>query len=163
MRRWIVGLSLLGLVACDGGGLTNQIIKEAKSAFDDQSYQQAVSLLKLASDESSKKEYSIWYEQGEAFLEMVSHGNLIEFDELLMSWTELNLVDSQPSFIKDEAVNYIKSQLNKVKELALEVSEDEDAQGVIELIRLIEKRLGTLGVFDQEIEELVFLKQELEG
>ena len=79
MKRYIVVLGLIVLVGCEGK-LANQVVKEAKLAFEEKSYQQAVGLLKLASDESSNKKYEIWYEQGEAFLQMVEHDELAEFD-----------------------------------------------------------------------------------
>lgn len=161
VKRYVVVLCLVVLVGCDSK-LANQVIKEAKLAFEQKSYQQAVALLKLASDESSNKEYGIWYEQGEAFLQMVEHDELAEFDDLLLAWTDLNLVDSKPSFVKEEAVAYIKGQLNEIKELALSALESGETRESIELIRLIEKRMGTLKMFKSEIEELINLKQEME-
>lgn len=162
MKRYAVVLCFVVLVGCESK-LANQAIKEAKLAFEEKSYQQAVGLLKLASDESSNKEYEIWYEQGETFLEMINYDELEDFDNLLLAWTDLNLVDSKPSFVKEEAVGYIKNQLNEVKELASGTLESRETKAVIELIRLIEKRMGTLKMFESEIEELINLKQEMEG
>ena len=161
MKRYIVVLSLIVLVGCEGK-LANQAVKEAKLAFEEKSYQQAVGLLKLASDESSNKKYEIWYEQGEAFLEMIDYDELEDFDNLLLAWTNLNLVDSKPSFVKDEAVAYIKGKLSEVKELASGTLESREIKEVMELIRLIEKRMGTLKMFESEIEQLINLKQEME-
>lgn len=162
MKRYAVVLCFVVLVGCESK-LANQAIKEAKLAFEEKSYQHAVGLLKLASDESSNKEYSIWYEQGEAFLQMVEHDAISEFDELLLAWTDLNLVDSNPSFVKEEAVEYIRGQLNEVKELALSALESGETKEIVDLIYLIEKRMGTLKMFESEIEELMNLKQEMEG
>ena len=50
VKRYIVVLCLVVLVGCEGK-LANQAVKEAKLAFEEKSYQQAVGLLKLASDE----------------------------------------------------------------------------------------------------------------
>ena len=161
MKRYAVVLCFVVLVGCESK-LANQAIKEAKSAFEEKSYQQAVGLLKLASDESSNKEYGIWYQQGEAFLQMVEHDELEEFDDLLLAWTDLNLVDSKPSFVKEEAVGYIKNHLNEVKELAGVALESGETKEAIDLIRLIEKRMGTLKMFEREIEELINLKKEME-
>ncbi len=138
------------------------MIKEAKDAFEDKSYERAVGLLKLASDESSNKSYEIWYEQGEAFLNMLEYDDLTLFDDLLLAWTDLNLIDSEPSFVKEEAVAYIKGKLSEVKELASGTLESREMKEIIELIRLIEKRMGTLKMFESEIEELISLKQEME-
>ena len=99
VKRYVVVLGLIVLVGCEGK-LANQAVKEAKLAFEEKSYEQAVGLLKLASDESSNKKYEIWYEQGEAFLEMIDYDELEDFDNLLLAWTDLNLVDSKPSFVK---------------------------------------------------------------
>ena len=162
VKRYIVVLCLVVLVGCEGK-LANQAVKEAKLAFEEKSYQQAVGLLKLASDESSNKKYEIWYEQGEAFLEMIDYDELEDFDDLLLAWTDLNLVDSKPSFVKEEAIAYIKGKLSEVKELASGTLESRETKEVIELIRLIEKRMGTLKMFESEIEELINLKQEMEG
>ena len=161
MKRYAVVLCFVVLVGCESK-LANQAIKEAKSAFEEKSYQQAVGLLKLASDESSNKEYGIWYQQGEAFLQMVEYDELEEFDDLLLAWTDLNLVDSKPSFVKEEAVGYIKNHLNEVKELAGVALESGETKEAIDLIRLIEKRMGTLKMFEREIEELINLKKEME-
>lgn len=161
MKRYAVVLCFVVLVGCESK-LANQAIKEAKSAFEEKSYQQAVGLLKLASDESSNKKYEIWYEQGEAFLEMIDYDELEDFDNLLLAWTDLNLVDNKPSFVKEEAVAYIKGKLSEVKELASGTLESRQTKEVIELIRLIEKRMGTLKMFESEIEELIKLKQEME-
>lgn len=161
VKRYVVLLCLVMLVGCESK-LTNQVIKEAKLAFEKKSYTEAVGLLKLASDESSNKTYSIWHEQGEAFLKMVEYDELSDFDDLLLAWTDLNLVDSKPSFVKEEAVAYIKNQLNEVKELAEVALESGEINEVIDLIRLIEKRIGTLKLFKSEIEELTSLKQEME-
>ena len=68
-----------------------------------------------------------------------------------------------PSFVKEEAVAYIKTQLESVKELANEALETKDDQEVIELIQSIEKRMGTLKLFKEEVKELTKLKQEMEG
>ena len=161
MKRYAVVLCFVVLVGCESK-LANQAIKEAKSAFEEKSYQQAVGLLKLASDESSNKKYEIWYEQGEAFLQMVDYDELEDFNNLLLAWTDLNLVDSKPSFVKEEAVGYIKNHLNEVKELASGTLESWETKKVIDLIRLIEKRIGTLKMFESEIQELINLKQEME-
>ena len=161
VKRYVVVLCFVVLVGCESK-LANQAIKEAKSAFEEKSYQQAVGLLKLASDESSNKKYEIWYEQGEAFLEMIDYDELEDFDNLLLAWTDLNLVDSKPSFVKEEAVAYIKGKLSEVKELASGTLESREMKEIIELIRLIEKRMGTLKMFESEIEELISLKQEME-
>ena len=162
VKRYVVVLGLIVLVGCEGK-LANQAVKEAKLAFEEKSYQQAVGLLKLASDESSNKKYEIWYEQGEAFLQMLDYDELEDFDNLLLAWTDLNLVDSKPSFIKEEAVKYIRGQLNEVKELAISILESGETKEIVELICLIEKRMGTLKMFENEIEELINLKQEMEG
>lgn len=161
MKRYVVVLCLVVLVGCDSK-LATQAVKEAKLAFEEKSYEHAVGLLKLASDESSNKEYGIWYEQGEAFLQMVEHDAIAEFDELLLAWTDLNLVDSNPSFVKEEAVEYIRGQLNEVKELAISALESGETKEIVDLICLIEKRMGTLKMFESEIEELMNLKQEME-
>ena len=79
MKRYVVVLGLIVLVGCEGK-LANQAVKEAKLAFEEKSYQQAVGLLKLASDDSSNKAYGIWYEQGEALLQMVDYDELEDFD-----------------------------------------------------------------------------------
>ena len=162
VKRYAVVLCFVVLVGCEGK-LANQAVKEAKLAFEEKYYQQAVGLLKLASDESSNKKYEIWYEQGEAFLEMIDYDELEDFDNLLLAWTDLNLVDNKPSFVKEEAVAYIKGKLTEVKELASGTLESRETKEVIELIRLIEKRMGTLKMFENEIEELINLKQEMEG
>ena len=161
MKRYAVVLCFVILVGCEVK-LANQAVKEAKLAFEEKSYQQAVGLLKLASDESSNKKYEIWYEQGEAFLEMIDYDELEDFDNLLLAWTDLNLVDSKPSFVKEEAVAYIKGKRSEVKELASSTLESRETKEIIELIRLIEKRMGTLKMFESEIEELISLKQEME-
>ncbi len=140
-----------------------EAVKEAKESFEEKSYQHAVGLLKLASDESSDEKYKHWYEQGEAFLKMIQYSDLESFDELLLAWTDLNLVDSQPSFIKEEAIAYIKERLSEVKVLADEALQSGDTKEAIQFIRLVEKRMGTLEVFKEEIEELIELKQEMEG
>ena len=120
MRRYLLLFCCLLLAGC-GNKIADQMIKEAKDAFEDKSYERAVGLLKLASDESSNKSYEVWYEQGEAFLNMLEYDDLTLFDDLLLAWTDLNLIDSEPSFVKEEAVAYIKTQLESVKELAKEV------------------------------------------
>ena len=161
MRRYLVLFCCLLLAGC-GNKIANQMIKEAKDAFEDKSYERAVGLLKLASDESSNKSYEVWYEQGEAFLNMLEYDDLTLFDDLLLAWTDLNLIDSEPSFVKEEAVAYIKGKLSEVKELASGPLESREMKEIIELIRLIEKRMGTLKMFESEIEELISLKQEME-
>ena len=95
-------------------------------------------------------------------MQMVDYDELEDFDNLLLAWTDLNLVDSKPSFVKEEAVAYIKGKLSEVKELASGTLESRETKEVIELIRLIEKRMGTLKMFESEIEELINLKQEME-
>lgn len=161
MRRYLLLFCCLLLAGC-GNKIANQMIKEAKDAFEDKSYERAVGLLKLASDESSNKSYEVWYEQGEAFLNMLEYDDLTLFDDLLLAWTDLNLIDSEPSFVKEEAVAYIKGKLSEVKELASGTLESREMKEIIELIRLIEKRMGTLKMFESEIEELISLKQEME-
>lgn len=162
MRRYLVWWCCFLLAGC-GNNMANQIIEEAKIAFEDKSYQRAVGLLKLASDESSNKNYEIWFEQGEAFLNMLQYDDLALFDELLLAWTDLNLIDSKPSFVKEEAVAYIKEKLESVKLLAKEALETKEDQAVIQVIQTIEKRLGTLKLFKEEMKELTNLKQKLEG
>ena len=161
--KWpMVMVCVVILSGCESK-LATQAVKEAKESFEEKSYQHAVGLLKLASDESSDEKYEHWYEQGEAFLKMIQYGNLDSLDELLLAWTDLNLVDSQPSFIKEEAVTYIKERLAEVKVLADEALESGNTKEAIQYIRLVEKRMGTLEVFKEEIEELIKLKQEMEG
>ena len=93
---------------------------------------------------------------------MLEYDDLTLFDDLLLAWTDLNLIDSEPSFVKEEAVAYIKGKLSEVKELASGTLESREMKEIIELIRLIEKRMGTLKMFESEIEELISLKQEME-
>ncbi len=162
MRRYVVVCCCFLLVGC-GSKMADQAIKEAKVAFEEKSYQRAVGLLKLASDESTKKSYAIWYEQGEAFLKMLEHDDLESFDELLIAWTDLNLVDSEPSFVKEEAVLYIKALLDSVTVLAEQALETGENDEIIDFIQTIEKRMGTLKLFKEEIEVLTKLKQEMEG
>ena len=45
VKRYVVVLGLIVLVGCEGK-LANQAVKEAKLAFEEKSYQQAVGLLK---------------------------------------------------------------------------------------------------------------------
>ena len=93
---------------------------------------------------------------------MIDYDELEDFDNLLLAWTDLNLVDSKPSFVKEEAIAYIKGKLSEVKELASSTLESRETKEIIELIRLIEKRMGTLKMFESEIEQLINLKQEME-
>ena len=93
---------------------------------------------------------------------MVDYDELEDFDNLLLAWTDLNLVDSKPSFVKEEAIAYIKGKLSEVKELASGTLESREMKEIIDLIRLIEKRMGTLKMFEREIEELINLKKEME-
>lgn len=161
--KWpIVMMCVVILSGCESK-LATQAVKEAKESFDKKSYQHAVGLLKLASDESSDEKYKHWYEQGEAFLEMIQYSDLESIDELLLAWTNVNLVDAKPSFIKEEAVTYIKETLADVKVLADEALKSGDTKEAIQFIRLVEKRIGTLEMFKYEIEELRNLKQEMEG
>ncbi len=99
VKRYIVVLCLVVLVGCEGK-LANQAVKEAKLAFEEKSYQQAVGLLKLASDESSNKKYEIWYEQGEAFLEMIDYDKLEDFDDLLLMKVQIKSMKSGMSRVK---------------------------------------------------------------
>lgn len=161
MKYWTLLLCFAVLSGCDNK-LANQAIKEAKVAFENQDYQEAMGLLQLASDEGASDRYEIWAKQGEAFLRMISFKDLSSLDELLLAWTDLNLIDTRHSFIKDEAVKYIKKQLIEVKNLANQAIQSGEVQDVIQIIEQIEKRMGTLKMFESEIEELINLKQEME-
>ena len=48
-------------------------------------------------------------------LNMLEYDDLTLFDDLLLAWTDLNLIDSEPSFVKEEAVAYIKLNWNRLK------------------------------------------------
>ena len=165
-KRYLLVTFLAVLVACGDSGLANQAVKEAREAFEDGSYQEGVGFLKLATDESSNKKYQIWHEQGEALLKMVEYDQLEDLDKLLLAWTDLNLVDSQPSFVKDEAINYERSQLNSLEEKinrAIEAEKTSAYDELIALIRFVEKRMGSLKLFRGEIETLIALRDEMEG
>ena len=120
-------------------------------------------LLQLASDEEESNQYTVWAKHGEAFLKMISFKDLSSLDELLLAWTDLNLIDTKPSFIKDEAVKYIREHLVEVKSLANQAIQNGEVQDVIQMIRQIEKRMGTLELFESEIQELIELRKEMEG
>ena len=94
---------------------------------------------------------------------MISFKDLSSLDELLLAWTDLNLIDTKPSFIKDEAVKYIREKLVEVKSLASQAMQSGEVQDVIQMIRRIEKRMGTLELFESEIQELIKLRKEMEG
>lgn len=162
MKYWTLLLCCVVLSGCDSK-LANQAIKEAKVAFEKQDYQEAMGLLQLASDEGESDQYDIWAKQGEAFLKMISFKDLSSLDELLLAWTDLNLIDTRPSFIKDEAVKYIREKLVEVKSLANQAMQSEEVQDVIQMIRQIEKRMGTLELFESEVYELIELRKEMEG
>ena len=165
-KRYVLVVFLIVLAACGDSGLANQAVNEAKLAFEKKSYQEGVGLLKLATDESSSKEYEILHEQGEALLQMIQYNKLEDLDKLLLAWTDLNLVDSQPSFVKDEAVQYVRSQLTALVEGAQQAIEGEKTRSfsdLIALINFVEKRMGSLKLFEQEIKELAELRSEMEG
>ena len=162
MKYWTLLLCLTLLSGCDDK-LANQAIKEAKVAFEKQDYQEAMGLLQLASDEGESNQYTVWAKQGEAFLKMISFKDLFSLDELLLAWTDLNLIDTRPSFIKDEAVKYIREKLVEVKSLANQAIQSGEVQEVIQMIRRIEKRMGTLELFQSEVQELIELRKEMEG
>ena len=162
MKYWTLLLCLTLLSGCDSK-LANQAIKEAKVAFENQDYQEAMGLLQLASDEGANNQYDIWAKQGEAFLKIISFKDLSSLDELLLAWTDLNLIDTRASFIKDEAVKYIRQQLVEVKSLANQAMQSGEVQDVVQMIRRIEKRMGTLELFESEINDLIELKKEMEG
>ncbi len=97
---------------------------------------------------------------------MVEYDQLEDLDKLLLAWTDLNLVDSQPSFVKDEAINYVRSQLNSLEEKinrAIEAEKTSAYDELIALIRFVEKRMGSLKLFRGEIETLIALRDEMEG
>lgn len=162
--RWCTSiLCLFLLVGCDNK-LASEAVKKAEIAFENNSYQEAVGLLKLASDESSNKDYEILHQQGELFLKMVGYDCFNQFDELLLAWTDLNLVDSAPSFVKEVAIQYIEAQLNQIKEATLLAIENGEAsQKLLDVIYLIDTRLGSLNVFTETVEELVELSHQMEG
>lgn len=162
MKYWMLLLCCTLLSGCDSK-LASQAIKEAKVAFEKQDYQEAMGLLQLASDEGENHQYEIWAKQGEAFLKMISFKDLSSLDELLLAWTDLILIDTRPSFIKDEAVKYIQQQLVEVKSLANQAMQSGEVQDVVQMIRRIEKRMGTLELFESEVKELIELKKEMEG
>ena len=162
MKYWTLLLCCAVLGGCDSK-LANQAIKEAKIAFEKQDYQEAMGLLQLASDEGASNQYTVWAQQGEAFLKMISFKDLSSLDELLLAWTNLNLIDTKPSFIKDEAVKYIRQQLVEVKDLSDQAIQSGEVDDVIQMIRRIEKRMGTLELFESEVHELIELKKEMEG
>ena len=162
MKYWTLLLCCAVLSGCDNK-LANQAIKEAKVAFANQEYQEAMGLLQLASDEGESAQYQIWAKQGEAFLKMISFKDVSSLEELLLAWTDLNLIDTKPSFIKDEAVKYIREKLVEVKSLANQAMQSGEVQDVVQMIRRIEKRMGTLELFESEINELIELRKEMEG
>lgn len=162
MKYWTLLLCCAFLSGCDNK-LANQAIKEAKVAFEKQNYQEAMGLLQLASDEGENHQYAIWAKQGEAFLKIISFKDLSSLDELLLAWTDLNLIDTKPSFIKDEAVKYIRERLVEVKSLANQTMQSGEVDDVLQMIRRIEKRMGTLELFESEVHELIELRKEMEG
>lgn len=162
MKYWMLLLCCAVLSGCDSK-LANQAIKEAKVAFENQDYQEAMGLLQLASDEGESNQYTVWAQQGEAFLKMISFKDLSSLDELLLAWTDLNLIDTKQSFIKDEAVKHIREKLVEVKSLANQAMQSGEVQDVIQMIRRIEKRMGTLELFEIEVQELIELRKEMEG
>ena len=68
--------------------------------------------------------------------------------------------------MKDEAVQYVRSQLTTLVEGAQQAIEGEKTRSfsdLIALINFVEKRMGSLKLFEQEIKELAELRSEMEG
>ena len=66
MKYWTLLLCCAVLSGCDNK-LANQAIKEAKVAFENQDYQEAMGLLQLASDEGESDRYDLGEARGGLF------------------------------------------------------------------------------------------------
>ena len=160
--KGIIVISLILLTGCQQK-LVTQAVKDATLAIEEQQYSQASILLHLASVESSKHEYEALHEQSLHLVNMEKYKEANNLDQMLLTWTELNLIDTRSDMIKEEATQLLGRLLEEVEIVAEESLEVDNSQEVISFIRLIETRMGTFDLFQSEIERLVELRIQLEG
>lgn len=160
--KGILIISLILLTGCNQR-LASQAVKDAEIAIEEQLYNQASLLLHLAKVESSNSEYDALYEQSLHLIKMKEYKEANNLDQILLAWTELNLIPSRSDTIKDEAVRLINQFLKEVEDEAKELLVMGNPKEIIDFIRLIENRMGTFEVFQPEIERLIELRNQLEG
>jgi len=160
--KGILIISLILLTGCNQR-LASQAVKDAEIAIEEQLYNQASLLLHLAKVESSNIEYEALYEQSLHLIRMKEYKEANNLDQILLAWTELNLIPSHSDTIKDEAVRLINQFLKEVEVEAKELLVMGNPKEIIDFIRLIENRMGTFELFQPEIERLIELRNQLEG
>lgn len=163
MKKWwlYVSLSCFLLSACDTN-LSKQALREAEEALLAQNYQKAKGLIRLASTESSNSEYEALYDQCVALTDMMNHLAAGEFDESLLSWTDLNLIATESTLIKEAAVTELKQVLQQVITLSSEALETHDIEEAKSTINHLIKRLGDIPLFEDEMTQLQQLRQQME-
>lgn len=163
MKKWwlYVSLSCFLLSGCDHN-LSKQALKEAEEALHARNYQKAKGLIYLASTESSNTEYDALYAQCEALTEMLDYLEARQLDDSLLSWTELNLIPTESTLIKEMAVTELKQMLNQVMDMAVAAIETKDTEEAKLVIRHLLKRLGDMDVFEAEMTQLRALRQEMD-
>ncbi len=163
MKKWwlYVSLSCFLLSACDTN-LSKQALREAEEALLAQNYQKAKGLIRLASTESSNSEYEALYDQCVALTDMMNHLAAGEFDESLLSWTDLNLIPTESTLIKEAAVEELRQLLEDAINLANESLETGETAETKLMIRHLLKRLGDMDVFEEEMMTLQQLVQEMD-
>ena len=160
--RGLLLICFILLTACESK-LATQAVRDAEIAIEKQWYQRVNSLLHLAMVETSNSEYEVLHQQSVHLMKMQAYYEAEDLDNLLLTWTKLNLICSDSPLIKDEAVRLIRQMLSQTKLTAVEVLEEGNSKEMVSSIRLIEKRMGTFEIFEREVEQLTDLRKQLEG
>lgn len=155
-----VMISLLFLTGCSEN-LAIQSMRWAIESIEEGNYKEARSYIAFAQNEGDDPEYEALYAQTQSLIEMMEYLEAGELDAALLCWTDLNLVQTKSTVIKEAAVKNLQQVLDDMViscEEAVAIGEYEEEKG---LINQVLKRLGDMELFKGQMAELKLIRRQM--
>lgn len=156
----LVSMCLLFLGGCSQN-LAVQSMRWAIEAVEEGEFKEARSYIAFAQNEGDDPEYEALYAQTQSLIEMMKYLEAGELDAALLCWTDLNLVQTKSTVIKEAAVKNLQQLLDDIViscEEAVAIGEYEEEKG---LINQVLKRLGDMELFKGQMAELKLIRRQM--
>lgn len=142
--------------------LAVQSMRWAFEALEEEDYKEALSYIAFAQNEGNDPEYAALYAQMQSLSEMVEYLEEGKLDAALLSWTDLNLINTKSDVVKEVAIEKLQEMLGEVIVTCEEAVESGDFYEEKGIINRVIKRLGDMKIFDEQMAYLKSLRRQMQ-
>ena len=161
MKKYLVFMMSLTFLSACSENLAVESMRRGIEAIEEGNFKEARSYLAFAQTEGDDPEYGALYSQIQSFLDMMDYLDQGKLDDALLSWTDLNLIETKSEVMKEVAVTQMQETLEGIItscEKAIQTGEYEKEKGIINQVL---KRLGDMEIFDEQMLLLRQLRKEM--